>query len=757
MVLWLLLIVLRFKKCNMRFKTDIKPKEATFQVVLDAFDLTPFYRAFLVIEDVPAIYIHEKTQVYGAILLKELTNQAMLESLAYQTYYAFASREKTPKPNYVRKKVDSDTSPKQKPIQATKGTIIKTTAKLAKSDKKKQPVKTLKAKGLAMLSEVALTKAEQLKLATKRRKKDFHISHARGSGDRVDTQSKIPDEHQQKTSSIDEGTGTIPGVPNVPIYASESDKEIESNSDIIPDPNQSNEEYDKQKEECDDEFNVEEKEKIDDEETMYDDEVTKKLYEDVNVNLGNKDADITNAEQGAANQQNVSQQSGFEQEEEDAHVTLTLVLETQKTGGLTQSSSVLSDFTRKLLNLDNPSLNDTTIASLMDTIVYHEITSATTIPPPPHFFNPPQQEATPTPTPTTFEDITLFTSILDFVSIFKFNERVINLEKDLEKAQDEKREYIEPIDSTVRTIIKEEVNARLPQILPKATSDAATLIIEKNITESLEVAVLTRSSSQPQSSYQAATTLSKVKMKETKIKTPPLDQTEGQKEENKVTILRHLEIQSLRKRSLQAPLKAPHNLDISLQASLPVQRSQVILLKTQASNKINSSSWETMMNNLLTRRLPKLTGLRNPSDLLLLILIGGGDLSRKYSTSMTKTKAATYELRWIEDLVPKLWIPVQLKYDQHAYLGTSHWGSMPRTQYSASGQFGGVTAAADELSPTSYLGPKAISNLFQGGGEDITRSLTTSKSVHAGIGTGAGMEILAIVRYAGCGGGVLTM
>nr|GEX18647.1 retrovirus-related Pol polyprotein from transposon TNT 1-94 [Tanacetum cinerariifolium] len=40
------------------------------------------------------------------------------------------------------------------------------------------------------------------------------------------------------------------------------------------------------------------------------------------------------------------------------------------------------------------------------------------------------------------------------------------------------------------------------------------------------------------------------------------------------------------------------------------------------------------------------------------------------------------------------------------------------------------------------------------GGEDIAKSLTTSESVHAGIGTGAGIEILAVVRYAGCGGGV---
>ncbi|GKD15731.1 hypothetical protein Tco_1200138, partial [Tanacetum coccineum] len=85
-----------------------------------------------------------------------------------------------------------------------------------------------------------------------------------------------------------------------------------------------------------------------------DDEVTKELYDDVNVNLGNKDTDMTNADQGASEQQNVSQQSRFEKEEEDAHVTLTPVLKTQKLGGLTQRSSVSSDFTRKLLNLDNP-------------------------------------------------------------------------------------------------------------------------------------------------------------------------------------------------------------------------------------------------------------------------------------------------------------------------------------------------------------------------------------------------------------------
>nr|GEZ40965.1 hypothetical protein [Tanacetum cinerariifolium] len=77
-----------------------------------------------------------------------------------------------------------------------------------------QPAKKTKAKGLVVLSEVALLEAEQIKLATKRSKKDFYISHASGS---------------------DEGIGTIPWVPDVPPYASESDKESWGDSEDVDD------------------------------------------------------------------------------------------------------------------------------------------------------------------------------------------------------------------------------------------------------------------------------------------------------------------------------------------------------------------------------------------------------------------------------------------------------------------------------------------------------------------------------------------
>ncbi|GKF38603.1 hypothetical protein Tco_0118664 [Tanacetum coccineum] len=81
---------------------------------------------------------------------------------------------------------------------------------------------------------------------------------------------------------------------------------------------------------------------------------------------------MTDDDQGGAYQQNVSQELGFEQVKEDAHVTFTPVLDIQKTDKPVQSSSVSSYFTSKLLNLENPSLADNEIASLMDTTVRHE-------------------------------------------------------------------------------------------------------------------------------------------------------------------------------------------------------------------------------------------------------------------------------------------------------------------------------------------------------------------------------------------------
>ncbi|GJU79078.1 hypothetical protein Tco_1276148 [Tanacetum coccineum] len=50
---------LRIGNYNYRLSTTFKPKEPTFQIALDVLSLTPFYQAFLVSANVPAIYMHE--------------------------------------------------------------------------------------------------------------------------------------------------------------------------------------------------------------------------------------------------------------------------------------------------------------------------------------------------------------------------------------------------------------------------------------------------------------------------------------------------------------------------------------------------------------------------------------------------------------------------------------------------------------------------------------------------------------------------
>ncbi|GKE69799.1 hypothetical protein Tco_1527871, partial [Tanacetum coccineum] len=148
---------------------------------------------------------HEDTQLYGAIFPNELMNEDIRNSKSYKEYYATASGAVPPKIKTSVKKmqVESDTS---KTPPTAKGKRLKTSAKADKPAKKKQPAKTSKAKGLTVLSKVALTETEKLNLATKRSLIQTHISHASGSG-------------------ADEGTGAIPGVPDVPTYNSD-DKQI---------------------------------------------------------------------------------------------------------------------------------------------------------------------------------------------------------------------------------------------------------------------------------------------------------------------------------------------------------------------------------------------------------------------------------------------------------------------------------------------------------------------------------------------------
>ncbi|GJX29308.1 hypothetical protein Tco_0237387 [Tanacetum coccineum] len=77
---------------------------------------------------VPRLW-HEDTQLYGAILPKELTNEDIRNSESYKEYYAIASGEVPPKTkaSVHKKKADSDTTPKDKPPTDPKDKRVKQT------------------------------------------------------------------------------------------------------------------------------------------------------------------------------------------------------------------------------------------------------------------------------------------------------------------------------------------------------------------------------------------------------------------------------------------------------------------------------------------------------------------------------------------------------------------------------------------------------------------------------------------------------
>ncbi|GKE66182.1 hypothetical protein Tco_1520343 [Tanacetum coccineum] len=152
-----------------------------------------------------------------------------------------------------------------------------------------------------------------------------------------------------------------------------------------------------------------------------------------------------------------------------------------------QSSSISSDFTNKLLNLKNASLDDNQIASLMDTTFFHEEPSSQTS----SLYSVPI---------TVIPEITS----LHWQQLGEAIQRSIKFHTTecREEALADKREYIDLINTSVRDIIKEEVKTQLPQILPQGVSDFANPVIERNDTESIEAVVLAKSSSQPMSTYE---------------------------------------------------------------------------------------------------------------------------------------------------------------------------------------------------------------------------------------------------------------
>ncbi|GKE39257.1 hypothetical protein Tco_1462662 [Tanacetum coccineum] len=467
-------------KCNMRINPGMKPKEPTYQVALDALALTTCYPAFLITAEVHVIYMHQ----FWAIVVKHKSSyQFKINKKRFSVNVEVFKEILNICPKVLGKAIDELPTEEEalsfirelghtREIKYITDVII---------DNLHQPWRTF----ASIINKCLRGKVSGL---DKNQLLRVQILWGMYYKKNLDFVALIWEDLAYHIDNID------------------SKKQNKMKSQKKLDSAISSEEFPSKKKSAKAKKVVAPKPKP-----------TKKKTLRLPKEARNRDTKMTDADQGGSEQQNVSQELGFEQVEEDAHVTLTLILDTQKANEPIQSSSVSSDFTSKLLNLENPSPGDNKIASLMETSARHamvvpKITSAftKTIPHLPLFFNPLPQQATPTPTPTTSEATTSFPSLLDFSYVIKFNDRVTNLEKDLseikqvdqyaqalssipaivnryinnklrdainkaiqahnldyrQEAQDEKNEYIRLVDTSIRTIIKEEVTTQLPRILP---------------------------------------------------------------------------------------------------------------------------------------------------------------------------------------------------------------------------------------------------------------------------------------------------
>ncbi|GJS46704.1 hypothetical protein Tco_0596825 [Tanacetum coccineum] len=483
---------LKIGKCNQRLSSTLKSNEATIQVVLDALKLTPFYKAFEVTANVPEIYMQE---FWATVSL-------------YHKSLRFKMNDKSHTVNLENFR-----------------DMLQICRRLP--CKKRQSASVPKAKGLETLSEVALSEHEQMKIATKRSKTQFHSSHASGSGDGADTQSKVPDEQQQKDGGTDEGAGDGPDVPDVPEYKSESEEEswtFSQGDDDDDDDDNDEHDLNDEKDDADDD------DKNDSEETKSDDDGDDFVHPNFSTYKADDQEEEKTDDDDDDDEVSSDQKEGeqeYEEEELYGHLNLNL----QRRDVEMIDAQTNQDTKDVHATLTAEPLVSHNLVNVLVSVAAVTPSSVTIIPQPPVLIIQTLQQ-TPDSTTTPPNPIKTLPEFPNFASLFGFEQRVSELETEMsefkqtsqfievvssipdivdnylaskmkdavdvaiklqlnklkEEAQAKNEEFLSQIDSNIKAIIKDQVKAQVSKILPK---------VEKYVTESLGAEVLVRSTNQP--------------------------------------------------------------------------------------------------------------------------------------------------------------------------------------------------------------------------------------------------------------------
>nr|GFA47026.1 hypothetical protein [Tanacetum cinerariifolium] len=369
-------------------------------------------------------------------------------------YYAVATGATPPKPKASVRKTRSSSDTTLTPPTVDAG------LRLTNFEKGKQASKASKAKSLSALFEVAMTEAQQLKLATKRSLQQTHISEANGSG-------------------ADEGSGTIPGVLDVP--TDESEEEISWNS--------TDEEGDDEGKDDDDDDDDDDEQ--DDDEAQDDDDHEDEGNDETDEEEGSNDGQAFDEEEFI----NPSLSTHAEEETRDEESFDPILITPEHTDYEgngeenlgTNSSSVSSQFMTSMLN-PTP---DAGVESIFETTSQMDVQTLTSF-------------------------AGAVSSILEIVQRYmdqQMNEVVkvaVQIQSDrlCNEAQADNDKFLKTTDENMQKIIKEQikeqVKLQVSKILPK---------IKQTMNEQLEAYVLTRSSNSSKTSYAVVADLPQMELK----------------------------------------------------------------------------------------------------------------------------------------------------------------------------------------------------------------------------------------------------
>ncbi|GJX49850.1 hypothetical protein Tco_0276695 [Tanacetum coccineum] len=412
---------------------------------------------------------HEDTQLYGAILPNELMNEDIRNSESYKEYYAIASGAEPPKmkASVKKKQVGSD-----KATTPPKGKRLKTLAKTAKPAKKKQPANTSMDKGLKVLSEVALTEAEQLKLVIERSKTQTHISHDSGSG--TDEGTEFFNDDSDPFVSFFYLFCLIKSIILTPTYDFD-DEQISWKSS---------------KENNDDEVNVSKDDDTDNNDDDNDDDVDKDINDDDVDNQDKDDQDAKNPDDD--NEQMDSDNNGddfvhpkFSTHNEEEREEESFNPRVQTPSHIESTDDEDDDEEVQGMNIEGEEMDEGANNEESErNELYREDTHVIITPVIPEG----QQQSSSVSS--------------SFVS------SMLNPRPDTDEAQAKNANFLNKLDDNIKKIIKdhvkEQVKAQVFKILPK---------IKKTVNEQLEAEVMTCSSTESKTSHAIAANLSELELK----------------------------------------------------------------------------------------------------------------------------------------------------------------------------------------------------------------------------------------------------